>query len=215
MFATPQQQKQEEDLRQLLLDLVAKGQTEEAIDLALGLYSKMRDQNTHLNLRLAKALRVRFGRSSEKLDANQLAGIEHELFGTKVGAGLRALNPGLSRGVLRAGGGELYKRDGIYLLPETVSDLPPVSGILTLGAGSSLSHVQLLARNLGIPNVVVAEELLAAVRARIGDPVVLAVSPNGVVQLADDGLGLNRNSHLYRSGTTRQLGSWISASASS
>ena len=58
---------------------------------------------------------------------------------------------------------------GIYLLPETVSDLPPVAGILTRGEGSSLSHVQLLARNLGIPNVVVGEERVPAVQ-RPGGP---------------------------------------------
>ncbi|MFV1978410.1 MAG: PEP/pyruvate-binding domain-containing protein, partial [Myxococcota bacterium] len=121
------------------------------------------------------------------LDANQLAGIEHELFGRKIGAGLRALNPGLSRGVLLEASGDDYQRDGIYLLPETLSELPPVSGILTLGEGSSLSHVQLLARNLGVPNVVVGEEILPAVRKHIGTRSVLAVSPNGVVQLSEDG----------------------------
>jgi len=121
------------------------------------------------------------------LDANQLAGIEHELFGRKIGAGLRALNPGLSRGVLREASGDDYDRDGIYLLPETLSELPPVSGILTLGEGSSLSHVQLLARNLGVPNVVVGEEILPTVRKHIGTKSVLAVSPNGVVQLSEDG----------------------------
>ncbi len=72
VFATPQQKKQEEDLRQLLRDLVAKGETEEAIELALGVYSELRDENTHLSLRLAKALRARFGRSSEKLNVDQL-----------------------------------------------------------------------------------------------------------------------------------------------
>ena len=50
--------------------------------------------------------------------------------------------------------------DGIYVLPETVADLPPLAGILTAGAGNPLSHVQLLARNLGIPNVAVDESLL-------------------------------------------------------
>ncbi|MCH7643808.1 MAG: phosphoenolpyruvate synthase [Myxococcales bacterium] len=121
------------------------------------------------------------------LDANRLAGIEHELFGKKIGAGLRALNPGLSRGVLREATGDDYERDGIYLLPETLSDLPPVSGILTLGEGSSLSHVQLLARNLGVPNVVVGEEILPIVRKHVGARSVLAVSPHGVVQLSEDG----------------------------
>ena len=57
-----------------------------------------------------------------------------------------------------------FRADGIYLLPETVSDLPPVAGILTAGAGNPLSHVQLLARNLGIPNVAVDPALLPELR---------------------------------------------------
>ncbi|CAG0964550.1 Phosphoenolpyruvate synthase [Myxococcaceae bacterium] len=124
-------------------------------------------------------------------DANAQAGIEHELFGKKLGAGLRALNPGLARGTLRVPRGKLdsrfYDPNGIYLLPETTSELPPVAGILTLGEGSSLSHVQLLARNLGIPNVVVGREFADEIRARNGKPVVLAVSPEGVVQLSAGG----------------------------
>jgi hypothetical protein len=126
---------------------------------------------------------------SLSLDANQLAGIEHDLFGKKVGSGLRALNPGLTHGELVAGDGEVpkggFSRDGVYLLPESIAELPRVSGILTLGEGSSLSHLQLLARNLGIPNVVVGEEHLGTVRERDGKEVVLAVSPMGVVQLVE------------------------------
>jgi diadenosine tetraphosphatase ApaH/serine/threonine PP2A family protein phosphatase len=128
-------------------------------------------------------------------DANRQAGIEHELFGQRVGGGLRALNPGMARGRLYepddVGADRSFDRNGIFLLPETVSDLPPVGGILTRGEGSSLSHVQLLARNLGIPNVVVGDVHLDAVRRHVGDRVVLAVSPNGVVQLADDGARWN------------------------
>lgn len=123
------------------------------------------------------------------LDANRLAGIEHDFFGQRIGMGLRALNPGLARGVLHVSGEAPVRLDsaGIHLLPETVSDLPPVSGILTRGEGSSLSHVQLLARNLGVPNVVVSEALVPALRARAERSVVLAVSPNGVVLIAPDG----------------------------
>jgi hypothetical protein len=124
-------------------------------------------------------------------DANQLAGVRHELFGERIGAGLRALNPGIARGIIRVPRSldrlEDFDASGIYLLPETVSDLPPVAGILTQGEGSSLSHVQLLARNLGIPNVVVGDALVGRVRAHAGRPAVLAVSPGGVVQLDDDG----------------------------
>ena len=47
--------------------------------------------------------------------------------------------------------------------------------------------MQLLARNLGIPNVVVTDALLPEVRKRAGQRAVLAVSPGGVVQLNADG----------------------------
>lgn len=120
------------------------------------------------------------------LEANSLAGIEHEVFGQPVGAGLRALNPGLARGILRLDHTD-PRPDGIYLLPETTANLPPVAGILTLEAGNILSHVQLLANNLGIPNVVVDAALVPRLRAMAGRPVVMAVSPGGRVLIAEDG----------------------------
>lgn len=124
------------------------------------------------------------------LDASKLAGVSHSLFGEPIGAGLRGLNPGMARGVLHVGHdlpSEEFARDGIYLLPETTSELPPVAGILTEGEGSSLSHVQLLARNLGIPNVVVADSLASRLRAHVGERVVVAVSAGGVVRIEEDG----------------------------
>lgn len=124
-------------------------------------------------------------------DANRLAEVQQDLFGQPAGGMLRGLNAGLARGTLRTppASGRLADFDpkGIYLLPETIADLPPVAGILTQGEGSSLSHVQLLANNLGIPNVVVGEGALASVRSRVGHPVVLAVSRGGVVRLVEDG----------------------------
>ncbi len=124
-------------------------------------------------------------------DANALAGVSNELFGNNVGFGLRSLNPGLARGPLRLALGKDIAdldTDGIYLLPETVSELPPVAGILTEGEGNPLSHVQLLARNLGIPNVGVDQSQLETLRQHEGTTVVLAVSPAGSVRLnVDDG----------------------------
>ena len=123
-------------------------------------------------------------------DANQLAGVRHKLFGKEIGVGFRALNPGLARGVLHARADmqklASFSADGIYLLPETVSDLPPVSGIMTAGAGNPLSHVQLLARNLGIPNVGVDVSLLKTIKQHDGQDVVMAVSPAGLVELTQD-----------------------------
>jgi hypothetical protein len=76
------------------------------------------------------------------------------LFGKEVPTGLRALNPGIGRGVLRTledlEDVPEGTADSIALVPETVSELPVVAGILTEHEGNSLSHVQLLARNLGL-----------------------------------------------------------------
>ncbi len=120
-------------------------------------------------------------------DANRLAGVRHRLFGEEVGVGFRALNPGLARGVLHVPddlqGLADFQPDGIYLLPETVSDLPPIAGIMTAGEGNPLSHVQLLARNLGIPNVGVDTAMLPIIRRHDGEAVVMAVSPSGLVEL--------------------------------
>jgi hypothetical protein len=124
-------------------------------------------------------------------DANQLAGVTHRLFGQDLGVGFRALNPGLARGILHVHPDlaqlDDFQKDGIYLLPETVSDLPPVAGIMTAGEGNPLSHIQLLARNLGIPNVSVDEQLIPQFESHDGKKVVLAVSPAGLVELSDDG----------------------------
>ena len=124
-------------------------------------------------------------------DANRLAGARNRLFDRDIGTGLTALNPGLARGVLRAAPDltrlDELRPDGIYVLPETVADLPPLAGILTAGPGNPLSHVQLLARNLGIPNVAVDLALVPELRASEGRKIVLAVSAAGVVEISADG----------------------------
>ncbi len=121
-------------------------------------------------------------------DGNRLAGVRHKVFGEEIGVGFQALNPGLAVGVLHGepAAGELEDLDaeGIYLLPETVSDLPPIAGILTAGEGNPLSHVQLLARNLGIPNVSVGDGVVAKLEPQVGRQIVMAVSPAGLVELS-------------------------------
>lgn len=124
-------------------------------------------------------------------DANRAAGVPHKLLGQEIGSGFHALNPGLARGVLHARPDmarlDAFRPDGIYVVPESVADLPPLAGILTAGAGNPLSHVQLLARNLGIPNVAVDEALLPALQRADGQRIVLAVSAGGLVEIDADG----------------------------
>ncbi len=124
------------------------------------------------------------------IDVNQLSGVKHSLFGKKIGVGFHALNPGLVRGTLYTDvSGEniaSIQPDGIYVLPETVSDLPPLSGIITAGEGNPLSHVQLLARNLGIPNVTVNEDVIPELKKHNGQVIIMAVSPSGLVEISAD-----------------------------
>ncbi len=124
-------------------------------------------------------------------DANQQLGIRNFLFGQPVDSGLRGLNAGLARGRLKiSSSGKIpakFDSKDIYVLPSTTEDLPPVAGILTTGEGNILSHVQLLARNLGIPNVAIDQKWLPLIQSMADQQVVMAVSPRGIVQLSADG----------------------------
>jgi len=123
------------------------------------------------------------------MDAYQLSGMKHTIFGRDIATGLRALNPGLGRGrlLLPPAQGELLQPDGIYIMPSTRHSLTPVAGIITRGEGSSVSHMQLLARNLGIPNLVVDDRLSEQIQAHLGESVVMAISHHGVVNIEADG----------------------------
>jgi hypothetical protein len=98
---------------------------------------------------------------------------------------MRGLNPGLAVGVLH-----VVERipthwqpdpAGIYVIPEAVAELRPVAGLVTLDAGNLLSHVQLLARSLQIPNASASSDLLPELRRWEGQEVLYGVSPMGKV----------------------------------
>jgi len=118
-------------------------------------------------------------------DANRISGITHAVFGQNIATGVRALNPGLSRGrlMLQPSNGEALQPDGIYMMESTRHSLTPVAGIITRGEGSSVSHMQLLARNLGIPNLVVNDSLFQKIKTHLGESVVIAISHHGMVHI--------------------------------
>ena len=124
-------------------------------------------------------------------DAATLSGVRHQFFDNTASQGFRVLNAG-------AGIGELHTpetlaasiaKNGtapnqtILVVPETLADLPAVEGILTAFEGNQLSHVQLLARNLGVPNVVVNADFIKKLPDYYGKRIELLASTGGVVSV--------------------------------
>jgi hypothetical protein len=98
---------------------------------------------------------------------------------------VRGLNPGIAIGQLEvvtgAPEGIELAPDKIYMLLRAPADLKPVAGIATVSEGNAVSHVQLLARNLGIPNAVISLQNLQDLVRHAGETVFYAVSPRGRV----------------------------------
>ena len=97
----------------------------------------------------------------------------------------RGLNAGYARGVLHLIEGapdevEVNTRD-IFVFSRPPADLKPVGGIMSVSEGNMVSHVQLLARNLGIPNAVLTEQQFQELQPYAGQEVFYAVSPSGAV----------------------------------
>ncbi len=143
------------------------------------------------------------------VDNSWQLGISHDILGKIYSSGINGLNPGLARGILRypLPGQDLqrFSSDSILVLPTTTSDLPPVAGIVTAGRGNILSHVQLLARNLGIPNVSVGGQLLEQIKAYKDKRVILAVSPGGLVKIEEYHPGWNKVFAQKKKGKRRIL----------
>lgn len=97
---------------------------------------------------------------------------------------LRGINPGYAKGELVVSDspeGIEISSDKIYVFLAPPSDLKPVAGIATVSEGNLVSHVQLLARNLGIPNAVLSQQNLADLKAFAGKEIFYAVSNKGTV----------------------------------
>ncbi|WP_338039302.1 hypothetical protein [Maribacter litopenaei] len=105
---------------------------------------------------------------------------------------VRGLNPGYAFGELVVIDGSSedieVSSDKIYIFQRSPSDLKPVAGIATVAEGNMVSHVQLLARNLGIPNAALSDENLQDLKKFDGEMVFYAVSNKGnvILKLAGD-----------------------------
>ncbi len=123
---------------------------------------------------------------------------QHQIFGEVVSAQIRALNPGLALGKLRVNPREGdYSREEILALGQTPAELQPAAGIVTRGEGNVVSHVQLLARALGIPNVVTGSEPFAKIADRDAKDAFFLVTPGGRVYLKAADKMTDRDKAVY------------------
>lgn len=100
---------------------------------------------------------------------------------------IRGLNPGYAFGELVVVDGNPdaieVAANKIYVFERPPADLKPIAGIATVAEGNMVSHVQLLARNLGIPNAALSDENLRDLLKYHGKKVFYAVSNKGNVIL--------------------------------
>lgn len=142
-----------------------------------------------LDDRMRSSVLLAMGDAASRLGDELAArsGRVNEVMGLKHGTGIRGLNAGVAVGQLDvvAGAAEniTFSTDKIYVLSRAPAELKPVAGIATVSEGNMVSHVQLLARNLGIPNAVLSPELLRALEPMDGRHVFYAVSPGGAVRM--------------------------------
>lgn len=139
---------------------------------------------------LRRSVALHLSRHVEELlaDAEALAGRRHAVLSESASRGVFALNPGVAiapLAIVEPGheAGARLDPNSIYVIPETLADLTPVKGILTLDSGNALSHTQLLAANLGLPNASVPSRLLPELRKHIGLKMFFAVTAGGTVVL--------------------------------
>lgn len=128
-------------------------------------------------------LGITIGRLGDFLAAE--ANLSNQIMDLPNASAARGLNPGIAKGelvVVTDAGEEMETESNkIYIFMRPPSDLKPVAGIATATEGNMVSHVQLLARNLAIPNAVLTPQNLEDLKRFAGQEIFYAVSPKGTV----------------------------------
>ncbi|MBT8256415.1 MAG: phosphoenolpyruvate synthase [Bacteroidia bacterium] len=114
---------------------------------------------------------------------------------------IRGLNPGYAYGELVVVDGSPesieVSSEKIYVFQRPPGDLKPIAGIATVAEGNIVSHVQLLARNLGIPNAALSDENLKALKKFSDQKVFYAVSNKGNVILKSESDMTSEEKNLF------------------
>lgn len=137
--------------------------------------------------RIRSSALLPFGKNVSRLGdfIAEQTGLNNKVLGIANQSQIRGLNPGFAFGELVVVSGSPdeveVSANKIYVFERPPSDLKPVAGIATVSEGNLVSHVQLLARNLGIPNAVLSNTNLEELKSHSGEMVFYAVSRKGTV----------------------------------
>jgi hypothetical protein len=143
--------------------------------------------NGFVDDRIRSSIGLILGQSVGQLNdvLSRESGLTNTVFNLENQGQIRGLNPGYARGelvVVETGEDDFeVSSDKIYVFQRPPSDLKPIAGIATVSEGNLVSHVQLLARNLGIPNSVVSDQNMKDLKELEGKRVFYAVSLRGSV----------------------------------
>ena len=139
--------------------------------------------------RIRNSITLNLGETVSKLNnfAAKISEVNNNVMGITNQGTIRGLNPGYAFGKLVVVNGNPDKvevnTNNIYIFQKPPADLKPVAGIMTVSEGNLVSHVQLLARNLGIPNAALSSENLKSLEKYTDKNVFYAVSNKGNVIL--------------------------------
>ncbi|MFD1314995.1 PEP/pyruvate-binding domain-containing protein [Namhaeicola litoreus] len=137
--------------------------------------------------RIRSSVVLDLGKSVSQLGSiiSKQSSLENDVMGISGESTIRGLNPGYAYGELEVVRGSVeetdFEKDKIYVFERPPSGLKPVAGIMTISEGNLVSHVQLLARNLGIPNAAISGENLKDLLKYKGQKVFYAVTGKGNV----------------------------------
>ncbi len=154
----------------------------------LNIYSQFEPLvHSYLDNKIRSTMLLFYGNEVSKLNdyiTNKI-GQKNNVLNLKNQNQIKGLNPGYAKGELVVVKGSTdnvdFKSDKIYVFEKPISDLKPVAGLATVSEGNLVSHIQLLARNLGIPNASMSQENLNELSSYSGKKVFYAVSRKGKV----------------------------------
>ncbi len=145
--------------------------------------------NSYFDNKVRSSILLFYSNEASKLNdyVMEKSGLQNNVLDLPNQNQIKGVNPGYAKGELVVIKGNVeeveFRSDKIYVFENALSDLKPVAGLLTVSEGNLVSHVQLLARNLGIPNASLSQENLNDLLVFSGKRVFYAVSKKGKVIL--------------------------------